>query len=60
MVGVLVATLAVLYAAIYVRMIRANVIEAMNEEYVRTARAKGASEWRVLGAHSCEPRCFRP
>jgi peptide/nickel transport system permease protein len=45
------ATLAVLYAAIYVRMIRANVIEAMNEEYVRTARAKGASEWRVLRAH---------
>ncbi len=45
------ATLAVLYAAIYVRMIRANVMEAMNEEYVRTARAKGASEWRVLGAH---------
>ena len=45
------ATLAVLYAAIYVRMIRANVIEAMNEDYVRTARAKGASEWRVLRAH---------
>jgi len=45
------ATLAVLYAAIYVRMIRANVMEAMNEDYVRTARAKGASEWRVLRAH---------
>jgi peptide/nickel transport system permease protein len=45
------ATIAVLYAAIYVRMIRANVIEAMSEEYVRTARAKGASEWRVLRGH---------
>jgi peptide/nickel transport system permease protein len=45
------ATIAVLYAAIYVRMIRANVMEAMNEDYVRTARAKGASEWRVLRAH---------
>jgi peptide/nickel transport system permease protein len=45
------ATLAVLYAAIYVRMIRANVIETLDEEYVRTARAKGASEWRVLRAH---------
>jgi peptide/nickel transport system permease protein len=32
-------------------MIRANVIETMNEDYVRTARAKGASEWRVLRAH---------
>jgi peptide/nickel transport system permease protein len=45
------ATIAVLYAAIYVRMIRATVIEVMHEDYVRTARAKGASEWRVLRSH---------
>src|SRR5581483_1335100 len=40
-------TLAILYAALYVRMIRANGRETMNEDFVRTARAKGASEARV-------------
>src|ERR671922_2944634 len=44
-------TFAVLFAALYVRMIRANVIEAMNEDYVRTARAKGAPESRVIRVH---------
>src|ERR687883_1263120 len=45
------ATFAILFAALYVRMIRANVIETMNEDYVRTARAKGAPEWLVLRSH---------
>ncbi|HEY2354994.1 MAG TPA: ABC transporter permease [Gaiellaceae bacterium] len=44
-------TLAVLFMAIYVRMIRANVMEVMSEDYVRTARAKGAPESRVLRQH---------
>jgi peptide/nickel transport system permease protein len=44
-------TLAVLYMAVYVRMIRANVMETLNEDYVRTARAKGAPELRVMRAH---------
>jgi peptide/nickel transport system permease protein len=44
-------TLAVLFMAIYVRMIRANVMETMNEDYVRTARAKGAPESQVLRSH---------
>jgi peptide/nickel transport system permease protein len=44
-------TFAILFAALYVRMIRANVMEALNEDYVRTARAKGAPEWRVLRSH---------
>jgi peptide/nickel transport system permease protein len=44
-------TLAILNAAIYVRMIRANVMETMNEDYVRTARAKGAPEGRVMRSH---------
>src|SRR5256714_13573145 len=39
------ATFAILFAALYVRMIRANTLETMNEDYVRTARAKGAPEW---------------
>jgi len=44
-------TFAILFAALYVRMIRANVIEALNEDYVRTARAKGAREGRVIRVH---------
>ena len=45
------ATFAILFAALYVRMIRANVMEALNEDYVRTARAKGANEGRVVRVH---------
>jgi peptide/nickel transport system permease protein len=45
------ATFAILYSALYVRMIRANVLETMNEDYVRTARAKGAPESQVLRSH---------
>src|SRR5206468_8324565 len=41
-------TFAILFAALYARMTRANVMEALNEDYVRTARAKGAPERRVL------------
>ena len=44
-------TFAILFAALYVRMIRANVMEALNEDYVRTARAKGAPEWKVMRSH---------
>ena len=44
-------TFAILFAALYVRMIRANVMETQNEDYVRTARAKGAPESRVLTRH---------
>jgi ABC-type dipeptide/oligopeptide/nickel transport system permease component len=45
------ATFAVLFTATYVRMIRAYTMETLNEDYVRTARAKGAPEWRVLRSH---------
>ena len=44
-------TFAVLYAAIYARMIRASILETLDEEYVRTARAKGAGETQVLQHH---------
>jgi peptide/nickel transport system permease protein len=44
-------TFAMLSAALYTRMIRANVLDTMNEDYVRTARAKGASFARVLRSH---------
>jgi peptide/nickel transport system permease protein len=45
------ATFMILFAALYVRMIRSNVIDTLSEDYVRTARAKGAAESRVLGRH---------
>jgi peptide/nickel transport system permease protein len=41
----------VLYAATYVRMIRAYTMETLGEDYVRTARAKGAPEPTVLRSH---------
>lgn len=44
-------TFALLFAALYARMIRASILEALEEEYVRTARAKGAGTWRVLRRH---------
>jgi peptide/nickel transport system permease protein len=44
-------TFMLLFSALYVRMIRANVLETMNEDYVRTARAKGAPESQVMRSH---------
>ena len=43
--------LALLYAAFYARMVRGNLIETMGEDYIRTARAKGLSENKVVGKH---------
>jgi peptide/nickel transport system permease protein len=45
------STFAILFAALYVRLIRANVMETMNEDFVRTARAKGAPERQVIRSH---------
>lgn len=45
-------TLAVLYAGIYARVLRSEVVGALDEDYVRTARAKGISERRVLIKHA--------
>jgi peptide/nickel transport system permease protein len=45
-------TLSVLYVGFYARVLRANLIETGSEDYVRTARAKGISERRVLIRHS--------
>jgi peptide/nickel transport system permease protein len=43
--------LALTSAALYARMVRGNLIETMNEDYIRTARAKGLSEKRVIYKH---------
>jgi peptide/nickel transport system permease protein len=45
------SVLALAYAAFYARMTRGNLIEAMGEDYIRTARAKGLSERRVVMKH---------
>jgi peptide/nickel transport system permease protein len=44
-------TFACLFAALYARMIRASMLEAMDADYVRTAKAKGAGTWQVLRHH---------
>ncbi len=44
-------TLAFLYAALYARLTRANMIETMGEDFIRTARAKGLPERQVVGKH---------
>ncbi len=44
-------TFTFLYAALYVRLIRASIMEVSSEDYVRTARAKGASGRRVVVRH---------
>jgi peptide/nickel transport system permease protein len=43
--------LALLYAAFYARMTRANLIETMGQDFIRTARAKGLSEKRIVLKH---------
>ncbi|HET9249370.1 MAG TPA: ABC transporter permease [Actinomycetota bacterium] len=45
-------TVAVGYAAIYARMLRSNMMETTQEDYIRTARAKGLSERRVIYRHA--------
>jgi peptide/nickel transport system permease protein len=45
-------TLSILYIGFYGRVLRANLLEVQNEDYVRTARAKGISERRVLARHT--------
>jgi peptide/nickel transport system permease protein len=44
-------TLAVLFAGFYSRVLRSSMLDVMNEDYVRTARAKGLSHRRVMMRH---------
>ena len=45
-------TLAILYIGLYGRVLRASLIEAYHEDFIRTARAKGLGEGRVLVRHA--------
>jgi peptide/nickel transport system permease protein len=44
-------TLSFLFAALYCRMVRVHVINELREGYVRTARAKGATEAQIMRKH---------
>jgi len=44
--------LAVTYIGLYSRVLRASLVEAMNEDYIRTARAKGLSERQIIFRHA--------
>jgi peptide/nickel transport system permease protein len=44
-------TLGLALAAVVTRTLRSSMLEALTEDYVRTARAKGLSEWRVMRGH---------
>jgi peptide/nickel transport system permease protein len=46
-----VITLAVLSFALYSRYMRAAMLDVINSDYIRTARAKGLAEWRVVSRH---------
>jgi peptide/nickel transport system permease protein len=45
-------SLAVLYIGLYGRVLRASLIEANEEDYIRTARSKGLTETRILFRHA--------
>ena len=45
-------TFAFFFLAIYMRMLRSRMLDVLNQPYVQTARAKGASELRVLRVHA--------
>jgi peptide/nickel transport system permease protein len=44
-------TLCIISFALYSRYMRASMLDVINSDYVRTARAKGVSEWRVIMRH---------
>ena len=46
------ATLGLALAAVIMRTLRSSLLETLAEDYVRTARAKGLSEWGVIRGHA--------
>jgi peptide/nickel transport system permease protein len=47
-----VSVLALYLGGYYTRFIRGSLLEVKNQEYVRTARSKGLSEWRIFYRHA--------
>jgi len=52
-------TLATVSAAVYSRLSRGSLLETLAEDYIRTARAKGLPEHRVILRHHWEPAGIR-
>ena len=50
--------LALISAAVYARMVRGEMLENLGEDYVRTARAVGLPERRVIGRHVMRNICL--
>ena len=44
--------LALPFAAVYARIVRSNMLDTLGEDYIRTARAKGLTERRVVAHHA--------
>lgn len=53
-----VAALALPTIAGIARITRGSMLESLNADYVRTARAKGLPEWRVIARHVLRPACI--
>jgi peptide/nickel transport system permease protein len=51
-------TLGTALAAILTRMLRSGLLEELNSDYIRTARAKGASERRIVFRHALRNACL--
>jgi oligopeptide transport system permease protein len=47
-----IVTLSAIYAAYIARLTRAGMLEVLRSDYIRTARAKGLSEWNVVFRHA--------
>ena len=47
-------TLGLFYAAYIARLTRAGMLETLQLDYIRTARAKGANSWRILTKHAAK------
>jgi oligopeptide transport system permease protein len=47
-------TLGLFYAAYIARLTRAGMLETLQQEYIKTAKAKGASSWRILSKHAVQ------
>ena len=51
--------LAAAFAAVYARLLRGSLLEVLDEDYIRTARAKGLSERRSCSSTACAARSRR-
>jgi peptide/nickel transport system permease protein len=45
-------TLTLFYLALYARMTRASMVETLDMDFIKTARAKGVGRWRILFVHA--------